>query len=340
MNEAELTNSFKVVTSWSMSSQLPSLATYQFQYNPPNMSTTMTFHRLGLPTDEQGNARNVCIPWQTWKSLVREHDRWTASSPTKSNTKETSISPEQFKQSALPQSTLPFVSPTSAAPTPPPTKTAQQAKPPASASAKLPPGIVLDENGKPCKICNSWQTWAKIGKQQKKKQDPTAGNSAASSTSSTSREETSGKSITGLLAAASTTAATSPSDSEFTQSSLQRPPNCPPDVAELGRATWTFLHTTASHYPPTATPAQQTSMRNLINGVAEFYPCSHCAADFREKIKQSGGVKEQDVAGRKALERWFCERHNEVNEKLGKRVFDCAKVGERWRDGPEDGSCD
>lgn len=26
------------------------------------------------------------------------------------------------------------------------------------------PGIVLDENGKPCKVCNSWQTWTKATK--------------------------------------------------------------------------------------------------------------------------------------------------------------------------------
>ncbi|KAG2133776.1 hypothetical protein DEU56DRAFT_871932 [Suillus clintonianus] len=38
--------------------------------------------------------------------------------------------------------------------------------------------------------------------------------------------------------------------------------------------------------------------------------------------------------------RWFCERHNEVNGKLGKQMFDCAKVDERWKDGPPDGSRD
>jgi len=47
-----------------------------------------------------------------------------------------------------------------------------------------------------------------------------------------------------------------------------------------------------------------------------------------------------DVSGREGLSRWLCERHNEVNEMLGKERFDCGKVGERWRDGPADGSCD
>ena len=47
-----------------------------------------------------------------------------------------------------------------------------------------------------------------------------------------------------------------------------------------------------------------------------------------------------DVSGREGLSRWLCERHNEVNEMLGKERFDCGKVGERWREGPADGSCD
>ncbi|KAJ6620642.1 ERV/ALR sulfhydryl oxidase domain-containing protein [Mycena sp. CBHHK59/15] len=49
-----------------------------------------------------------------------------------------------------------------------------------------------------------------------------------------------------------------------------------------------------------------------------------------------------DVSGRVGLSRWLCERHNEVNEKLGKGAFDCAlgSTDARWRDGPKDGACD
>lgn len=49
-----------------------------------------------------------------------------------------------------------------------------------------------------------------------------------------------------------------------------------------------------------------------------------------------------DVSGREGLGRWLCERHNEVNERLGKERFECVekRLGERWRDGPGDGSCD
>ena len=49
-----------------------------------------------------------------------------------------------------------------------------------------------------------------------------------------------------------------------------------------------------------------------------------------------------DVSGRAALSRWLRERHNGMNERLGKEAFECAveRLDERWKDGPADGSCD
>ena len=47
-----------------------------------------------------------------------------------------------------------------------------------------------------------------------------------------------------------------------------------------------------------------------------------------------------DVTSRDTLSKWLCGVHNEVNLRIGKKPFDCAKVDERWKDGPADGSCD
>ncbi|KAJ7066357.1 ERV/ALR sulfhydryl oxidase domain-containing protein [Mycena amicta] len=113
-------------------------------------------------------------------------------------------------------------------------------------------------------------------------------------------------------------------------------PQCPPDKDQLGHATWTFLHTAAAYYPTNPTSNQRTQMLALIRSLPALYPCSHCAEDFGESVK----LNPPDVSGRAGLSRWFCERHNQVNEKLGKTAFDCAKTDERWRDGPADGACD
>ena len=37
---------------------------------------------------------------------------------------------------------------------------------------------------------------------------------------------------------------------------------------------------------------------------------------------------------------WMCDMHNDVNKRIGKKLFDCSKVDERWLDGWKDGSCD
>ena len=47
-----------------------------------------------------------------------------------------------------------------------------------------------------------------------------------------------------------------------------------------------------------------------------------------------------EVGSRVKFSRWMCEMHNDVNKRLGKKLFDCSKIDERWLDGWKDGSCD
>lgn len=114
--------------------------------------------------------------------------------------------------------------------------------------------------------------------------------------------------------------------------------SCPPDKDALGRATWTFLHTTAAYYPTNPSPQHQSHMRGLLSSIPQLYPCTWCADDFGKDL----AANPPDVSSRTALSRWLCERHNEVNTKLGKEKFECTweKLDARWKDGPKDGSCD
>ncbi|CAH1638916.1 unnamed protein product [Spodoptera littoralis] len=115
-----------------------------------------------------------------------------------------------------------------------------------------------------------------------------------------------------------------------------RPKDCPLDKDELGTATWGFLHSMASYYPKNPTKKESEDMTKFFNIFAEFYPCEPCALDFQADLKKHPPRTESQDA----LAKWLCERHNTVNVKLGKPVFDCSKVHERWRDGWLDGSCD
>ncbi len=113
-------------------------------------------------------------------------------------------------------------------------------------------------------------------------------------------------------------------------------PECPPDSLALGYATWTFLHTTAAYYPTNPNPQQRRHMLGLLNSLPTLYPCSYCAQHLGGEMKRNP----PDVTSRDTLSKWLCGVHNEVNLRLGKEPFDCAKVDKRWKDGPANGSCD
>lgn len=104
---------------------------------------------------------------------------------------------------------------------------------------------------------------------------------------------------------------------------------CPPNSPELGKSSWNLLHSMAAWYPDSPSTEDQTLMVNFFSGIARFYPCTWCAADFTEKIKE----KPVQAKSREDLCIWLCEQHNQVNTKLGKQMFKCdmKKLDERWR---------
>ncbi|KAF9519482.1 hypothetical protein BS47DRAFT_1151178 [Hydnum rufescens UP504] len=73
---------------------------------------------------------------------------------------------------------------------------------------------------------------------------------------------------------------------------------CPVDVEQLGRATWTFLHTAAAYYPVKPSPSQRSNMLALLNSLPVTYPCSHCASHLGENMK----AHPPEVGGRDASE--------------------------------------
>ncbi|KJE92627.1 gfer protein [Capsaspora owczarzaki ATCC 30864] len=145
----------------------------------------------------------------------------------------------------------------------------------------------------------------------------------------------------GVLAAAALGAqSSSPVAAQEAPASQPQPPtirdDCPADSVELGRSTWTFLHTMAAYYPDKPSEKQQSDMSNFLTFFSRVYPCDYCADHMRGEMVTDKPV----VTSRFGLSQWFCRLHNEVNRRQGKPEFDCSRVDERWRDGWKDGSCE
>lgn len=106
---------------------------------------------------------------------------------------------------------------------------------------------------------------------------------------------------------------------------------CPVDKDELGKSTWTLLHTMAAYYPEEPEEEDKLNAINFLTSLASLYPCPVCAADFQESVKKSP----PDVGSRSSLVLWTCRLHNEVNAKLGKELVECRVdlLDSRWRQG-------
>lgn len=109
---------------------------------------------------------------------------------------------------------------------------------------------------------------------------------------------------------------------------------------ELGRCTWTFLHTLAAQLPDKPTKQQKKDVKQLLDLLTRIYPCGECASHFQELLHRHPPKLETN----QEFSNWMCEIHNEVNVRLHKPKFDCRRVDARWKslscDEEEDMYCD
>ncbi|KAK3888493.1 hypothetical protein Pcinc_007452 [Petrolisthes cinctipes] len=193
---------------------------------------------------------------------------------------------------------------------------------------------------KPCRACTDFRSWISSQNKASKPSRPgkiydeeVAAKDVFSSIGKLGPSQETGKSNVGS-GNSQTTETTDEDDIPLWGNAKKY--GCPADSLGLGRGSWRLLHSMAAYYPPTPSTQEQQEMSEFIKLFANFYPCKPCADDFKEWLqKYPPKVKSQD-----SLSWWFCDAHNEVNRKLGKPLFDCRLVNQRWRDGWADGSCD
>jgi len=93
-----------------------------------------------------------------------------------------------------------------------------------------------------------------------------------------------------------------------------------------------LLHTTLSRYPTTPSADEREALRSYLYLFARLYPCGECAAHLRLLLQKYP----PQTSSRDAAAQWGCYLHNLVNERLGKKQFDCAGVSEVYKCGCAD----
>ncbi|KAL7793666.1 ERV/ALR sulfhydryl oxidase domain-containing protein [Trichoderma ceciliae] len=94
--------------------------------------------------------------------------------------------------------------------------------------------------------------------------------------------------------------------------------------AELGRATWKFMHTMAARFPEEPSPEERKTLETFIYLFSRLYPCGDCAKHFRGLLAKYP----PQTSSRNAAAGWLCFMHNQVNERLKKPIFDCNNIGD------------
>lgn len=97
----------------------------------------------------------------------------------------------------------------------------------------------------------------------------------------------------------------------------------------LGRSTWTLIHTIAAVYPGIPSAEHKKDVINFIYLLSKLYPCGECAQHFQMLLAEYP----PKVSNHDEFVQWMCKVHNKVNERLGKSIFDCKTVEDRWECG-------
>lgn len=96
--------------------------------------------------------------------------------------------------------------------------------------------------------------------------------------------------------------------------------------AELGRATWKFLHTMTLRFPEKPSDTDRETLLRFFTDFARLYPCGECAKHFQQLLEELP----PQTSNRMASALWLCTAHNRVNTRLGKPEFPCDKLDETY----------
>lgn len=102
--------------------------------------------------------------------------------------------------------------------------------------------------------------------------------------------------------------------------------------AELGRAGWKVFHTILAQYPDHPTPEERQTLESYIYLFSRVYPCRECAEHFQKMLQEHP----PQTSSKEHASQWGCHVHNIVNKRLGKPIFDCMDISDKYACGCDD----
>lgn len=87
-------------------------------------------------------------------------------------------------------------------------------------------------------------------------------------------------------------------------------PKNPPDIIELGQSSWTLLHTIAAYYPDNPTKEKKTDVKTFLESFSKVYPCTFCAKDLQEVMKESP----PQLENQNDFSQWMCRVRKHSDE--------------------------
>ena len=93
-------------------------------------------------------------------------------------------------------------------------------------------------------------------------------------------------------------------------------------ISEWGPAAWNTLHVVAHSYPTHPTSRQRDETWQFLHLFALHLPCPSCRQHFQSLLQSS--VPTSDATAfdsRESLVKFMNDAHNEVNVRLGKRIY-------------------
>ncbi len=85
---------------------------------------------------------------------------------------------------------------------------------------------------------------------------------------------------------------------------------------------WYVWHVVASAYPNEPKQNDKETYKNFYKYISKVLPCSTCAKSTTDMIKKTTEEEWENIlSNRNNLVDWVVDYHNDVNKKLGKKIY-------------------